>query len=325
MPLIVRWPGKVKAGSVCDVPVISTDWTPTLREIVGEPDLKGVLDGMNLLELLTQNKAPAARPLYWHQPHYMNQGSRPCGAIREGNWKLLEHYENGQLELFNLEKDIGETTDVSDKEPGRVAEMRGKLEKWRREVGAQSNLPNPDFNNSAWKQLYELTDVSCLKPATKSSETSGQLESWRQAMNAALKKDAIKGDGVIMLHPKDAIVHGEKLRHEPEPHKDTIGYWANMNDWVEWNVRIGKPGVFAVELLQAAGKGSGGAVIEIQIGAQMLTHTVKETGHFQRFIPITIGTVKLDAGTHGLTIRAKTKPGFGVMDLRRVTLRGISD
>lgn len=144
-------------------------------------------------------------------------------------------------------------------------------------------------------------------------------------MNAALKKDAIKGDGVIMLHPKDAIVHGEKLRHEPEPHKDTIGYWANMNDWVEWNVRIGKPGVFAVELLQAAGKGSGGAVIEIQIGAQMLTHTVKETGHFQRFIPITIGTVKLDAGTHGLTIRAKTKPGFGVMDLRRVTLRGISD
>lgn len=325
VPLIVRWPGKVKADSTCDVPVISTDMTPTLWAILGEYDVKGVMDGINLLELLTQNKAPAARPLYWHQPHYMNQGSRPCGAIREGKWKLIEHYEKGQLELFNLEKDIGETTDISEKEPNRVAEMRGKLEKWRREVGAQSNLPNPNFNYDAWRQLYQLTDVSRLKAATKSSETSKQLEGWRAAMNNALMKDALKGVGVIMLHPKDAIIHGEKLLHEPEPHKDTIGYWANMNDWVEWKVNVLHPGVYAIELLQGAGKNSGGAEVEITIGGQTLKHIVKETDHFQRFVPIIVDTVRLDAGEHMLSIRAKTKPGFGVMDLRRVTLRGVGE
>ncbi|MFT3878280.1 MAG: sulfatase [Gemmatales bacterium] len=142
VPMIVRWSEKVKAGSICDVPVISTDWTPTLLAAIGL-GTQEKFDGINLLDLFTQNKAPAARPLYWHQPHYMNQGSRPCGAIREGNWKLIEHYENGQMELFNLEKDISERTDVSDKEPNRVADLRGKLEKWRREMGASEERRQP--------------------------------------------------------------------------------------------------------------------------------------------------------------------------------------
>jgi hypothetical protein len=323
VPLIVRWPGKVKADSSSDVPVISTDMTPTLLAAVGLTE-KAEFDGISLLELLTQNKIPAARPLYWHQPHYMNQGSRPCGAIREGNWKLIEHYENGQLELFNLEKDIGETTDVSAKEPNRVADLRGKLEKWRREVGAQANTPNPQFNYTLWKQLYVETDVSNLKAASKGVDTSKQLEPWRKVMNAASNKNAQPGLGVIFLSAKDAVLHGEKLRHEPEPHKDTIGYWANMNDWAEWKVRVPKAGAYDVELLQGAGKGSGGAEVEITIAGQTLKHTVKETGHFQRFVPITVDTVRLDKGVHTLTIRAKTKPGFGVMDLRQVVLRGVS-
>ena len=82
-------------------------------------------------------------------------------------------------------------------------------------------------------------------------------------------------------------------------------------------------GVFEVELLQAAGKKSGGAVVEVCIAGQTLTHTVKETGHFQRFVPITIGSVRLETGEQTLTIKAKTKPGFGVMDLRRVVLREV--
>ena len=324
VPLIVRWPGKVKPGSTSDVPVISTDLTPTLLAAVGVTK-KEEFDGISLLELFTENKTPAARPLYWHQPHYMNQGSRPCGAMREGNWKLIEHYENGQLELFNLEKDIGETTDISAKEPNRVAEMRGKLEKWRREVHAQPNTPNPQFNYSLWKPLYATVNVTKLPVATKSADTSKLLESWRIAMNAATSKNAPPGVGVIYLSAKDAILHGEKLRHEPEPHKDTIGYWANINDWAEWKVNVPKAGVYEVELLQGAGKGSGGAVVEITIGDQTLIHTVKETGHFQRFVPLTVGTVNLDAGQYTLTIRAKTKPGFGVMDLRQVVLRGIGE
>lgn len=325
IPLIVRWPGKTKPGTTSNVPVISTDWTPTLLAAAGIATTDR-FDGVNLLDVFTQNKASAARPLYWHQPHYMNQGSRPSGAIREGPWKLIEHYENGQLELFNLEKDPGETTDVGEKEAGRVAEMRGKLERWRREIGAQSNTPNPDFHYDTWRILYQLTDVSRLPASAKAVETNKQLQNWRTAMNNALnKKTALSGVGIIMLHPKDAVLHGEKLRHEPEPHKDTVGYWANMNDWAEWKVNVTKPGVYAVELLQAAGKNSGGAEVEISIAGQTLKHTVKETGHFQRFVPMTVDTVRLEAGEQTLTIRAKTKPGFGVMDLRRVTLRGVGE
>lgn len=323
VPLIVRWPGKVKPGTTSNMPVISTDWTPTILAAAGVTTADK-FDGVNLLGLLTQNTAPAPRPLFWHQPHYMNQGSRPSGAMREGPWKLIEHYENGLCELFHLEKDRGETTDVSEMEPSRIAEMRGKLERWRREVGAQTNPPNQQYNPHLGKKLYAEIDVSKLTTATKATETSKQLEGWRVAMNGATDaKKVSPGIGIIILNAKDAIVHGEKLRHEPEPHKDTIGYWANMNDWVEWKVAVPHGGEYAVELLQGAGKGSGGATIEITIAGQMLKHTVKETGHFQRFLPITIGTVRLEAGEQTLTIRAKTKPGFGVMDLRRVALRGV--
>src|SRR5205823_3255589 len=135
VPLIVRWPGKVRGGRVVDTPVISTDWTPTLLAAAGVPPALG-LDGVNLARLLTHEEELPPRSLYWHQPHYTNQGSRPAGAVRDGAWKLIEHYEDGRCELFNLARVEGETTDLSAKEPGRVALLRGKLEKWRRDVGA---------------------------------------------------------------------------------------------------------------------------------------------------------------------------------------------
>ena len=128
---------------------------------------------------------------------------------------------------------------------------------------------------------------------------------------------------MIILTAKDARVHGEKLRHEPEPHKDTIGYWANANDWVEWNFSVPHAGKFEVELLQGAGKNSGGAAVEVTVDGQTLTAVIQETGHFQRFVPRAIGTVKLQQGAANLAIHAKTKPGFGVMDLRRVVLRAV--
>ena len=90
IPLIVRWPGKIKADTTVGTPIISTDWTPTLLAVAGVSS-KQAFDGVNLLELVTQNKAPPPRSLFWHQPHYTNQGGRPAGAIRDGDWKLIEH------------------------------------------------------------------------------------------------------------------------------------------------------------------------------------------------------------------------------------------
>ncbi len=341
IPLIVRWPNHVTKGKIMDTPVISTDWVPTLLELTNIAPAEK-LDGVSLAGLLTRGDALPARPLFWHMPHYMNQGSLPSGAVREGVWKLIEHYEDGRCELFNLASDVGETADLAAQEPGRVAELRGKLENWRREVNAQENAPNPAFNALPWRALYQDVDVSRLAPEASAVPMGARLKEWRALMNQVVsqKKQPPGGDsagatsdsalpasiglgaGATLLHARDAKVHGMKLRYEPQPHKDTLGFWIVKDDWAEWEFESPKAGNFEVQLLQGCGKGSGGAEIEVATAGQTLTMTVEETGHFQRFIPRTIGTVKLDQpGKYTLSVKAKTKPHGAVMDLRRVTLR----
>jgi arylsulfatase A len=279
-----------------------------------------------LTDLLLQGEAAPARPLFWHQPHYTNQGGRPAGAIRDGVWKLIEHYENGACELYELANDVGETTDLAAKEPARVADLRGKLEKWRRDVGAQENAANPKFADELWRQLYYDFDSSRLTHKSTAAAMAPKLEPWRALMNEATSaKKTAAGAGAVILHARDAKVHGSKLRYENQPHKDTLGFWVDKNDWVEWSLEIPNAGEFAVEVLQACGKGSGGAEIEFAIAGKTLTMKAEETGHFQRFVPRTIGTLTFDAaGKQTLTVRAKTKPGAAVMDLRRITLRAAS-
>jgi arylsulfatase A-like enzyme len=323
VPLIVRWPGKVKKASTADAPVDSIDIMPTFLALAGVEG--GKFEGVSLAGLLTRGEAPAARPLFWHMPHYTNQGGRPSGAIRLDDWKLIEHYEDGRCELFNLKSDPGEMTDLSAKEPGRVADLRGKLEKWRREVGAQENMANPKFNGKAWKELYQLSiDVSRLPDAPTAAELAAKLKDWRALMNGAPKVTA--GPGAVLLHARDAKAHGAKLHYEPEPHKDTLGFWVQQDDWAEWEFEAPAAGTFAVEVLQGCGKGSGGSAVEVAVDGQKLTFKVEETGHFQRFIPRSIGTIKLEkAGKYTLTVKAQSKPGAAVMDLRRIVLRAAAE
>jgi arylsulfatase A len=322
IPLIVRWPGKTKAGTTIDTPVISTDWPPTLLDIAGVKTTENS-DGISLAGLLAGNKPPPPRPLFWHFPHYTNQGSRPGGAVRDGAWKLIEHYEDARCELFDLERDPSETTDVAAKEPARVAELRGKLEKWRREVGAQENTANPEFNGTLWRRLYVETDVSQLQAEATAAAIAPKLADWRALMNAVLTpQGAQPGAGAVILHARDAKVYGSKLRYEDAAHKDTLGFWVQKEDWVVWQFDAPHAGIFEIELLQACGKGSGGAQVEVSIAGKRFTMKVVETGHFQRFVPRSIGAVRLmDAGRYTLTVRARSKPGPAVMDLRRVMLR----
>ncbi|MBY0523285.1 MAG: sulfatase-like hydrolase/transferase [Gemmataceae bacterium] len=328
VPLVARWTDKIKPRAVVAAPVITTDWLPTLLSIAGVQPL-AKLDGINLASLLTTGEAPAARPLFWHFPHYTNQGGRPGGAVRDGDWKLLEHYEDGRCELFNLVQDPGETTDLSAKEPARVAELRGKLEKWRRECAVQENTANPKFNGKPWRRLYADVDTTRVPAADKASDTAVKLMAWRTLMNDVLpRKDPDQppmveaGAGAVLLHARDAKVHGTKLRYEPEPHKDTLGFWVQKDDWAEWEFDLPSAGTFEVELLQGCDKGSGGAEVDVTVAGQTLTLKIEETGHFQRFIPRVLGTVKVEKpGRCTLTVKARTKPGAAVMDLRRVMLR----
>lgn len=147
VPMIVRWPGVAEPGSVCDTPVISCDFYPTVLEMAGvEPDPDHVVDGRSLVPLLKQSGDFDRDAIYWHYPHYHPGTASPYSAIRRRDWKLIEFYEDGRVELYNLTDDIGETKNLARKKPELAAELREKLEAWRQSVNAQPPLPNPDYD-----------------------------------------------------------------------------------------------------------------------------------------------------------------------------------
>ena len=140
-PLIIRWPGKVQAGSLCHTPMISTDFYPTMLEMAG---IKGSSpDGVSIMPLLRQKGSIERKTFYWHYPHYHR--CTPGGAIRDGDWKLIEFFEDGHVELYNLKDDLSETTDLATKMPEKAQELRKKLAVWRKSVNAAMPTPNPDY------------------------------------------------------------------------------------------------------------------------------------------------------------------------------------
>jgi arylsulfatase A-like enzyme len=151
VPLLIRWPSTVKPGLRCEVPVTTLDIAATLVDLGGCPPPAGeILDGTSLRPLLSGTGAIPARDLVWHYPHYSNQGGRPAAALLAGDSpdgrreKIVEHLEGGRVELFDLAADEGEQRDLAAERPERAAELRSRLEAWRREVGAAMPTPNPD-------------------------------------------------------------------------------------------------------------------------------------------------------------------------------------
>ena len=143
-PLLVYWPGVTKAGTTCHVPVSSVDYLPTIVEMAGGKAPR--VDGASIAPVLRGKGPPKREALYWHYPHYSNQGGVPGGAVRQGDWKLIEFYEDGRLELFNLKDDPGERKNLAAREPKRVAELHALLKRWRAEVRAVMPSPNPSYD-----------------------------------------------------------------------------------------------------------------------------------------------------------------------------------
>ena len=144
-PWIMRAPGITKPGSVCGTPVVSTDFYPTLLELAGLPlNPQQHRDGFSLVPLLKGGELKR-EPLFWHYPHYGNQGGAPAGAVRAGDWKLIEWYEDGSCELFNLRDDLSEKTNLAATNPGKVQELQTLLATWRKDVNALMPRPNPNF------------------------------------------------------------------------------------------------------------------------------------------------------------------------------------
>jgi arylsulfatase A-like enzyme len=145
-PLLVKWPGVTKPDSICDEPVTSTDFFPTLLEMAGlpaqsAPDSDGV---SRVLEL--QGKTAPPRPLFWHYPHYSNQGGKPYGAVRLGDFKLIEWYEDKRIELYNLHNDLGEKNNLAAEKPETAVALVARLNDWRKDIKARMPEPNISYD-----------------------------------------------------------------------------------------------------------------------------------------------------------------------------------
>jgi arylsulfatase A-like enzyme len=161
-PFLVRWPGvKPRAEHT---PVCSIDLLPTIAQAAGAPATASrEVDGVSLMSLIRDRKPLAARPLYWHYPHYSNQLGKPAGAVRHGDWKLVEFFEDGRLELYNLAEDISEKRDLAAANPSRTKELHGMLKNWRASVNAQLPKPNPSWDPAREDHGYWWRTNTALK------------------------------------------------------------------------------------------------------------------------------------------------------------------
>ncbi|MGB1707866.1 MAG: sulfatase [Rubripirellula sp.] len=147
VPVLMHWPGRIAAGTICKEPVISNDFYPTILDAIGvAPKPFQHVDGMSLMPLLAADGSFQRDALYWHYPHYnQHPQSFPSGVIRQGDWKLIENFETGELELFNLATDMGESENVARQNPDLTAELLAKLKRWRSSVNADPMLENPQY------------------------------------------------------------------------------------------------------------------------------------------------------------------------------------
>ncbi len=146
-PLIISYPKLIEPSSVCHVPVTSTDFYPTILDVVGIDLIpQQHQDGVSIYPLLKNEDNFERDTIYWHFPHYGNQGGTPGCSVRKGNYKLIEFFEDNRLELYDLENDVGEKNNLSKKYPNITQDLHHQLIEWRESVHAKIPEPNPDWN-----------------------------------------------------------------------------------------------------------------------------------------------------------------------------------
>lgn len=174
VPMIVRWPGVVAPGSVCDEPTTTADLMSTFCEAAGAKLPDQPIDGSSLVPLLKNPQADLPREaIYFHYPHYHH--SRPAGAIRVGPWKLVEFFDGAPLELYNLADDLGETTNLAEKMPEKARRLQTMLADWRRAVGARMPTPNPKYDPARAPEWWnrgtnQPLDVKAMEDRYRSRE-----------------------------------------------------------------------------------------------------------------------------------------------------------
>ena len=283
VPLIVRWPGTAKAGTTIAEPVYSIDFLPTLLQACGIKQDTNV-DGVSIMPLF-QGESLKRDALYWHYPHY--HLGKPSGAIRSGDWKLIEFYENNRRELFDVKKDPGEGRNLSEEKPEIVKQLADRLAAWRKEVGAKMMTVNPDYAPNP-----QAKDGSILLHCK-----------WAEVHGVMLRYEPLPHKNTL----------GYWVRVED---------WAS---WEFTVTKPGKFQVEVLQGCGKGQGGSEVEVsVGVRVGDsdQKLSVIVEDTGHFQNFKPRDIGQVTLDKpGRYTLNVKPKKKAAAAVMDVRSITLR----
>lgn len=336
IPLIIRWPKSWASGRQVDAPVSLLDLLPTLLEAanVDAGRAVGPLDGQSIAGLLSPDEAAfraaeqaaQKRTFYWHLPHYTNQGSRPAGALRRGDLKLVEHFENDAVELYDLAADLGEKKNLAEQRSAEASQLHSALAAWRKQIAAQLPEPNPDWNEALHRRIYIEQDSTLLAGAqSTAAQIAAEWKAWRAAMNQAVagKKTLLKQPPLVTLLPQDAKLHGARLRYEPEPNKNVLGYWTEVDDWAEWTFESAHEG--PVEIVLHCGCQGGGSEVDVILACegrepQTIPWRVRDTGHFQKIVIESLGVAQLAKGKATLQIRPKKKAGVAIGDIRLVRL-----
>lgn len=169
-PYFIHVPGMTKPGSTTNIPAIGMDFYPTILELAGLPQMpKQHIDGTSLVPVL-KGGSISERALFWHYPHYGNQGGEPSAIIRFKDWKLIHYYEDGHDELYNLTDDIGEQTDMASKHPEKVTAMRRRLDAWLVETGARIPQPDPRYDAGRKKEKMQQIHENKMPSLEKQAE-----------------------------------------------------------------------------------------------------------------------------------------------------------
>lgn len=162
-PFYIHCPGVTSPGTECEVPVTGADLYPTILDLCGLPLMPAQhVDGVSL-KPLCQGQSISPRPLYWHYPHYGNQGGEPSSILRDGDWKLIHYYETDRNELYDLSVDESESSNLANSNPERTAKMSNKLRHWLDSVDAKFPEPNPHYDPAETDQFYRRAQTQKLE------------------------------------------------------------------------------------------------------------------------------------------------------------------
>ncbi len=279
VPLIVRWPDAVKAGTTSSQPVVSYDLLPTVCDIC-QLNAPGDLDGISLKPLFEGAEKLDRDALYWHYPHYGNQGGKPGAAIREGDYKLIEFYETGRRELFKVSEDLSESTNLTDVAPELVRRLADKLEGWRKSVNAEMPIPNPDYS-----------------PITQDDEGIVTLPARRADIHGImLRFEPLPHKNTVgfWVRPDDWVSWDFQLHKPGEYDVELLQGCGTGSGGSQIEIRIGEKS-FTTEVVETGGF------------QQFVPRTV---GSFRL----------QNTGPWTLEIKCLKKPGVAVMDVREVRL-----